>query len=550
MSASKDIITDLKQELANKISQRETILDQLQIADVEIDGYDKILRNMDREVLKLTEPINRAADKVKKAYDDRIESGCKTDLVWEQGETRNNITKLSGGLTFTQVTLYEVIKNIETEDLAPYHGLKIYQKPSNRDYGSKLVTEFKGNIDQGSSILAIDNLNQNVINKISKIRIGDTITDSISSPSIFDIGDLPEVIGTGNTDSVGIITTLVGGVISGGTTFYHFGAGSLSGVTTGMILIHPGVFSPTGEVDQILQNNTTIVGFDTGEYPVEYYNDTGSLTTSFIPCNTLVLNIPVLESLEEGNFNVGIITNFQALFISTIANQNAVGATFFTIRTADREDIDSDFDPTTNPNSPIKITAINSKNLGIGSSSYYDSSGFPSEEQLWRPELEIDKVKDKSGNVLIEAVKEPKVGAGLAPYNKGTKQWPIISTYDSLNDSYGISYAPLGTKIWTSPESVTIGYADQPSGGFPGNCNSIDSDINDTENGYEDTISANRPEARRISKQAAALRVERSRKENVAFSLLQAASSLRQDIERLQDTLKQIDRIDFKLYES
>ena len=83
MSASDDILTDLKQELANKISQRETILDLLQLADVEIDGYDKILRNMDREVLKLTEPINKAADKVKKAYDARIESDCKTDLVWE-----------------------------------------------------------------------------------------------------------------------------------------------------------------------------------------------------------------------------------------------------------------------------------------------------------------------------------------------------------------------------------------------------------------------------------------------------------------------------------
>lgn len=97
---------------------------------------------------------------------------------------------------------------------------------------------------------------------------------------------------------------------------------------------------------------------------------------------------------------------------------------------------------------------------------------------------------------------------------------------------------------------MTIEYANEPSGGFPGNCNSIDSDIDDAKNEYEDTISANEPEARRISKQAAALRVERSRKETVAFSLLQAASSIREDIERLQETLKQIDRIDFKLYES
>jgi hypothetical protein len=550
MSVSDDIIADLKQELSNKISQRETILDQLQLADVEIDGYDKILRNMDREVLKLTEPITKAADKLKNAYDDRIESDCKTDLIWEMGETRTSISNLSGGLTFTEVTLYEVVKNIETEDLAPYHGLKIYQKPSNNDYGSKLVTEFKGNIDQGSSILAVDNLNLNVINKISQIRVGDTITDSISSPSIFDLGDLPEVIGTGSTDSVGIITSLVGGVISGESTFYHFGAGSLSEVTTGMVLIPPVSFSPTGEVDQILQNNTTIVGFETGVYPVEYYDDVGSLTTSFIPCNTLVLNVPALESLEEGDFNVGIITNFQALFISTISNQNAIGKTFFTIRTADRENIDSDFDPTTSPNSPVKITAITSENLGVGSSSYYDSSGFPSEAQLWKPESEIDKVKDKSGNVLLEEVKEPEVGAGLAPYNKGTKNWPIISTYSVISDSYGVSYAPLGTKIWTSPGSLTIGYANQPSGGFPGNCNSIDSKIDDAKNEYEDTISKNSREAKRISRQAAALRFERSRKENVAFSLLQAASSIRQDIERLQETLRQIDRIDFKLYES
>lgn len=550
MSTSDEIVSDLKNELNNKIRQRETVIDQLLLLDIEIDGYDKILRNMDREVLKLTDPINKAADKVKKAYDARIEADCKTDLVWKSGDTRTSITNLGGVPTFTEVTLYEVVKNKETESLAPYHGLKIYQRPSNKDYGSKLVTQFRGSISQESSILAIDNLDQNVINKLSQIRIGDTITDDISSPSIFDLGDLPEVIGTGTTESVGIITTLVGGVISGGTTFYHFGTGSLADVELGMTLIHPGIFSPTGEVTQILQNNTSIVGFSTGEYPVEYYDEVGILTASFIPCNTLVLDKPAVNSLEEGDFTVGIITNFNALFISTIANQNAVGTTFFTIRTADRENIDLDFDPTTSPNSPLKITAIDSKNLGIGSSSYYDSSGFPSEAQLWRPESEIEEVKDKKGNVLLEAVKEPEVGAGFAPYNKGTNNWPIQSVYSFLNATYTSSYASLGTKIWSSPGSITIGYANQPSGGFPGNCNALDNDIDDAEQDYEEIIEKNSPEAKRIARQSAALRFERTRKENVAFSLLQAAASLRQEIERLQETLKQLDRIDFKLYES
>jgi hypothetical protein len=205
MSISKDIIEQLKMELDSKTTQREVILDQLQILDVLLDKYDVLIENMDREVLKLTRPINDAAREVRNAYDARIKDKCRTDLVWKKtGSIRVNNLGAGG---FTTVDTYEVVKNKSTEDFTPFDGIKFYQKPSNRDYGSTIVSEFIGNVSQGSSIIAINVPDQNVINVFSDIQIGDTVTDDLSSPKIFSLGSLPEILGTGTTDSIGIVTS-------------------------------------------------------------------------------------------------------------------------------------------------------------------------------------------------------------------------------------------------------------------------------------------------------------------------------------------------------
>lgn len=546
MSISKDIIKDLKLELESKIRQRATILDQLQLLDIEIDKYDTLITNIDSEVLKYTSPINDAANKVKEVYDARIQAGCRSDLVWSQV---NSGRYFSAGSLYNFIT-YRVIKNPATESFKPYDGVKYYQKPSNRDYGSTLIAEFNGGIFQGSSIIAINVPDQSVIDITSSIKIGDTIVDDTDSPRIFSLGELPEVIGFGTTETVGIVTTLVGGVISGVSTFFKFEAGILDDVEPGMKLIQPNIYSETGELESYIDVDTTIVGIDTGVYPIQYYDEDGSLATAFVDCDVLILDKPALKDLEEAQFTVGIVTTLPAIFISTTANQTILDSPFQVIRSTDIENIDINFDPFSNPNSPLKIGAIDSNTVGSGSSAYYDFSGQPSTTQSWRPETARNEVKIKN-DVIVSEIKEPNVGIGSASYNIGTLQWPI--KYSLLNVFTGISiveYAPLGTEVRAIEGSLTIGYASQPQGGFPSNCNQLDSNITQAESLYSQQVSQNRSSAQQIAGQSSALRTERDRKELLAFSLLQASSTLRSDIQRLRTTLSQLDGIDFTPYES
>jgi len=557
MSISNDIIRDIQKELDSKINQREVILDQLQILDILIDNYDGIIENIDRAVLALTKPINDVANEVKAAYDARISAGCRSNLAWVEIGRSTGYYYSSGNRTEITIITYQVQDNPETASFKPYDGIKFYQKPSNRDYGSVVVAEFTGNVSQGSTIISVDTSDQIFSNVLSKIETGDTITDSISSPQIFTLGSLPEVVGTGTTNSVGIITTIVGGIFTSGagTTFFHFGAGSLADVTEGMLLIHPGVFSG-GEVVPVLEDNTTIVGFGTGDYPIEHFDEVGILTTSFISCNTITIDNPALQDLEEGTFTVGIVTTFPALFITTTSNQTTIGASFFAIRTADRDNIDAGFDFTSSPNSPVKIGSIGPGNLGVGSSAYYDFSGEPSETQSWKPESARDEVRQVNNNsiIIVEEIKEPKVGAGQASYNIGTLQWPVTSIFTFFGlgglGELSNSYAPLGTIVRTSFGSMTASYVSSPPGGFPGNCAALDTAISQAEAKYSSIVPQNRPSARRIAGQTISLRTVRDGKERIAYSLLQAASSLRADIQNLREILKELDGIDFSTYET
>ena len=551
MSISKEIIEELKSELASKIRQRETVLDQLQLIDVAIEKYDVIIKNMDKEVLKLTDPINKVAKEVKDAYDARIAAGCRSDLVWTPtGKVKVFVSFGSGGGSFKDVSTYEVTKNPATAAFKPYDGIKYYQKPSNRDYGSILIGEFTGNVSQGSSIIAVNIPDQSVIDIFSKFQIGDTVTDNIDSPTIFNLGDLPEITGFGTTDSIGIVTTLVGGISTSSTTFFQFGAGLLDDVEEGMLLIDLGVASETGELEPVLQNDTRIVGFGTGDYFVEYFDEVGILTTSPVPCNTITIDKPALRALEEGEFIVGIVTTFPAIFISTISNQTSLDANFSVIRTANRDNIDADFDFLKSPNSPLKIGSTGSNSLGVGSSAYYDFSGNPGITTSWEPESarnEVTTGKGKKEKVVLPEIKEPLVGAGQASYNNGTLQWPILSTFGFIGFA---TYASEGTKVRGLFSSAAINYASQPSGGIPSNCGQLDAAISQAESKYSEILSKNRTAAQTITAQTASLRLERDRKETVAWSLLQASANLRKDIARLRQTLRELDGVDFTSYET
>jgi len=563
MSESREIISELKQELELKIKQREGILDRLALVDIEIDKMDNLIIGIDRDAIGVTNTINQSVTPVKTAYDARITSGCRTDLIWKELRSYESWvtggTKGGGGITRVTFTEYQVKKNSDVYDFKPYHGIKYYQKPSNRDYGSNLITEFDGYITMGSTIVGVNNADS----VPSVIKLGDTLTDNLDNPQAFTTGDLPEVVGFGSTTIVGIITTLVGGISTGSYIFSNFGAGNLSGITTGMILLAPEVTGMTTSYVGVLTTNgyTSIVGFGSTTQTIEYYDEVGVLSTSELLVPSLILDKPATNYLEEGTFRVGILTTLPSMFISTTALTSFASTTVYVIR--NNPDIDSGFDYTANPNSPETIGIINASNVGVGHSVFYDASGDPGITATWRPETARDKIPIRGADDL-PAIKEPKVGAGRADYYIGTKQWPIITTCTTSGGGGGgggipittctSSYAQLGTKVTIggTTNSVSIGYTGRANGGPDPNgsvCAGYDTAITNATNNMNSVIAANQPTAEKLTSMTRRLRERRAERELYAWSLLQAASRTREEIDKLKQQIKEMENFDFSKYE-
>lgn len=558
MSESREIIAELKEELQLKIKQREGILDRLSLVDIEIDKMDNLIIGIDKDAIGVTNIINQSVTPVKVAYDARITSGCRTDLIWRELRSYESwVTSGAGdGASLTRVTFtdYEVQKNSDVYDFEPYHGLKYYQRPSNKDYGSNLITEFDGYITIGSTAIGVNG----AISLPSIIKIGDTLSDNLDNPQAFTTGDLPEVVGFGSTTVVGIVTTLVGGISTGSYIFSNFGAGSLTGLTTGMILLEPEVSGMSTSYVGVLTTNgyTSIVGFGSTTQTIEYYNEVGILTSSTLFVPSLILDKPASNYLEEGTFRVGILTSLPAFFISTTALASFASTTVFAIRNT--PDVDAGFDYLSNPNSPEKIGIIDASTVGVGHSVFYDTSGRPNKTESWKPETARKEVKVR-GEVVVKEIKEPRVGAGRADYYIGTKQWPIVITCTSDGGDPPIitcvtSYASLGTKVTIggTTNSVSIAYTGRANGGPDPNgvaCAGYDTAITTATSNMNNVIASNQPTAEKLISMTKRLRERREEREKYAWSLLQAASRTREEIEKLKQQIQEMENFDFSKYE-
>ena len=112
-------------------------------------------------------------------------------------------------------------------------------------------------------------------------------------------------------------------------------------------------------------------------------------------------------------------------------------------------------------------------------------------------------------------------------------------------------YAELGTRVTIggTETSTSVGYAaTSPQDPSSSSCNSIDDEISAAENNMNQVISENEDEARDILALSETLRTKRSQKELLAWSLLQASASLKNDIKTLEKQLDKLKRGDYRKY--
>ena len=571
MSTTQDIVNELKEELESKIKQREGCLDQLKLVDVTLDKMDKIIKRIDRDAQSHIDALNPYLTAVADAYKARVDAGCRSGLEWVviSEETRRSKAFVND----RTVTKYECKEIDDLKRQENYHGLKFYSKPADRDYGSTLIGEFFGLVNTGSNVLGIhtssfESVNANVLDYPAFIEIGDSIIDNIENPEYFDAQDIPVVTGLGFTDYVGIVTTLTGGIDAGSNVFRHFGAGNLTDVQNlfnageRIGLNEPFVSGNTNPADVFAVGFATVIGIGTATQIIEFQDQFGIPQQDEFDIQTLLLSENATQTVAEQEFTVGILTSIGCYFLDTTAKDTSGITTFFAIR--QDEDPDASFDATANPHSPEKIGIVKSGKLGVGHSVFYIKNGDPSTQQRWRPETAHDEIKIKKGD-SIPAVKEPKVGAGNAPYNIGNFQWPtkIVTTQSNTGRGWSydsITYATKGQTLTISSEdvgagsssgsSVGVGYtatsAQNPSSST---CSALDAAISQAEAERDNAVAIHEPLARGIMALSATLRENRAGKQMLAWSLLQASRSLRDDIEKLTKQVASLQNTDLSKYD-
>ena len=188
---SKDIKDAISDSLKDSFDSIRFFQDQVVILDDKKSKWDNAIFKLDNEILGEIEIVNRALDDVKDAYQDRIVSGCRTDMFWmltnvnttgDDDEYTFRCTKLNGrgytelvhnlvgnrvGIESTHFCMLEPgTEGITTRPLSGdlfgfdprnYFGIKYYDQAFAQDIGDTFVTSFIGTMNQASNLLTVMN---------------------------------------------------------------------------------------------------------------------------------------------------------------------------------------------------------------------------------------------------------------------------------------------------------------------------------------------------------------------------------------------------------
>jgi len=586
------IVENLEKKIKDKNNQRDQLLDQLQLLDIQIDAYDRLIIEIDEKVQPFLDPINTQINAVKAAYDARIAANCANSLKWVAiawGEDDNGdqlITYECQRNALQTVTRQERIDGsieiIRTGVTDPgtivtgYYAYKFYRKPLNRDYGANLVDVFSGSVSTGSTILQVEQseFDATAGDDGLEFKIGDEITDSIESPSLFSLGSLPAIVGVGTTTTFSGITTTIQGSISVGSTILSLvGFGTVDiGFTSGNVVdrLNSGQFTSTAAdfgakvgsgigKTGTLPIDTKVIAIGSGSTSYEYYDATfnsgvGSIRTRTENVMTLVLSSAAIGSTSLGSFNVGIVSFTPSLILSEAATGNGSGVQFSVIRPA--KDPDRDFDFQKNPMDPVTIGLITGSNAGLGHTALVVNNAEPTRSIGWH-QVRNYTFRQSNGEVR-EYDPEPPQGGGRAVYHSGNQAWPVIRTSNSDGDPV-ITYAFEGQKVVvkaTGTNSVIITDPDSDDGigtglgsnltttnvspGITGNCTTLANNITAEEATLVTVTNQNLPEANKFAAQSRALRELRDDMELSAYGMLQSAAATRKEIDRLTVLLNEL----------
>ena len=539
---STNFIVEQQQELDYKITEVQTLKDQLTLMDVRIDRYDTIIGNIDKQIIPLIAEINVAISSVKTAYDSRIDAGCKSDLYWELTSTKSYI----GFLPIEEI-VYTCKKNPSVRIDEGLYGAKYYRRPQNQDYGSNIVREFLGTIGSGTTTLAVFG-----VNETQNLLVGDNIVDNIDNPVVFSSVNLPKIVGFGTTSIAGVTTDFGGYVSSGSTIIANIGIGTTIGINIGDSISLSG----------ILTTGTKVVGFGTTTITVNnvWNPGTGTFISTSAITNSLIISISAVGT-GTGTFKVGPLVTYPTLILDKSAQTNASNVNFTNIRSTQTDS--TTFDYTNNPINPVTVGILNSNTLGLGHKLVRINNGSPIGPFQWQEVMtaqfanKSDFQLNNTERYLRTTYPEPACGASYARYYPGNNLWPVLYTNSYTGGGSFISstsaYAVEGTTVaigYGNTSLYTIGYSNvssiNPSAGV---CNPLDTAITTAEANRDTIIANNLPKIDYLINASNPLREMRNTMETRAFAMLQGRVYANVEVNKLKQNLSILKSTDYTPFE-
>ena len=529
------IAKDLRDDFDAMDNQVTQMLEQLTIVDARIDEYDKLINKVDKKMPPLINEINSSLDDVADAYKARIAAGCKSDLAWVLLETKKGNKATAGQDTY----VYQVAKDPATRQQLNYYGVKYYRRPKNREYGANLVDQIdNANIDPLTTVLVVfdddagdligiastDGIEYSDSGSPATIKLGDFITDDLDDPQIFATGNLPTVVGLGTTSYPKERGNITGMTTSGTSKFYENRAvGLASDFKVGDVLY----------ADNVFPQGTTITGFEESTFDATFVNNVGVTTTEEIVIDVFLTSNPAIATTEGHQIQVGIVSTYPAVFLSTITQVGATNSSFLIVRPPDVGGIE--FEETKNPIDPVEIGIAEGNRVGKGNKVELVNNGDPKIVASWH------EVRDEP---------EPAVGAGFVEYWVGDDQWPTLTTNNGGQQNQQVTYPAEGTTVnisFGSTVSGSIGYGVNPNN--PSGCGGLDSAISSAESDRDAKIAVNKPKVEYYTGVTAALRDLRDELETQAWSFMQGVGHINEKKRKDTERAVQLENLDWTEFE-
>ena len=504
---------DIEKRLRDQSTQIKGQVDQLEellaIKDAILDEYDELIEKCDKKNYPMIQEINTKIKAVADAYKARISAGCRSDLAWVLQESKTLTSKAFQGSVETQT--WKVEKDPSQRVQINRYGLKYYRYPKDRDYGSNVTAEIENaNIDQFTTVLVIfDSDTQYELDGTSTllkgVKNGDFVTDNLDEPQIFITGNLPTVVGLGTTSYPGIRSDFTGFCTSVDNKIY-------SDAVQGTVLDYASVgdfiydFSGNGLLPA---NGVKITGISTVDIPFAI-DGNNSGNGGEVTAKVATIDGTVNGSASNVTFTVGIVSTYQAAFLSTSPQIAGVQSSFTFVR---NEGGDIEFDSAANPIDPVKIGTIQGKSdYGKGHVLERQNNGDPEKTKTWRE---------------VQEEPEPDVGSSFEEYWVGASSWPQWAESDGETRGPAV-YVPEGFTVTLSVGgTMTSGEVSMtsiaPPSPNPSNseCNNLTSAITAAESDMNSTISTNTPKIDYLLKGSKTLRNLRAEDQTEAWSYLQ-----------------------------